>query len=665
MTLSAQPIPNTPLNPAQFDWTVHYGRPEKGTLRTIRPSRGEKKLWRKRAKIKPSEWAERYRVLPNTASPPGRWSNARVPYLAGIMDAAMAQCVETVTLCFSPQAGKTEFALNMLGYLADYAPGPTAYLMPDELTAKENTKDRIEPLFTESRHLSQYLTGLEADKSGIRLNLLQMSIYMLWAGSAARLASKPIRYIFEDETDKYPERAGKNESSPDKLIEKRATTFRGRRKIFKLSTPTSETGVIWQALQTSQARFEHLVRCPKCKKRQLMTFENIRWPAEERNPVEIKARHLARYQCEHCDAQWDDDERDVAVRNGNWYLVEEKEKKERMSLKRAMVKLKPMSIGFQLPSWNSPFVSLSEIAADWLEAVAEKRLTGSRLKLHDFYNARRAEPYIMHAGSDTIDRILKLKDDRPSGIVPSGGIVAGLVAGIDTQDVGFWYEIRAFSYGQEQKSWGIRRGYVLEFEDLEQVLFESEYAGLDGKKYHVQMAVMDSQGHRTAEVYNFCVQHRHRIIPFKGEQRMNSPFAWSPLEYFPGGQKQIPGGLRLLRANVTHYKDYLSNKLEVNPADPGAWLYDSELTEEWAKMMISEYRDDKGLWQVKLSRANHGWDCSVYALVAADVLGLRMLKRPGNQPQPQQARPAQQRPAQTRNETGAGPSRPGWMNGRW
>ena len=653
----AQPH-NTPLNPDLYDWTAHYGRPEKGTLRTIRPSRGEKKLWRKRAKIKPSEWAERYRVLPNTASPPGRWSNARVPYLAGIMDAAFEKCVETVYVCATQQSGKTEFALNALGYIADYSPGPTAYLMPDELTAKENTKDRIIPLFRLSPRLSKYMTGYVKDESGIRLNLLQMSIYMLWAGSEARMASKPVQYIIEDETELYPPNA-------DKLIEKRATTFGGRRKFIKISSPKFETGVIWQGLIKSQAQFEYLARCPHCKTRQLMTFENILWPAEERDPMAIKAGRLARYQCAHCDAQWDDDERVAAIRAGNWYLVEEKEKKERMSVKRAMRKLKPMTIGFRIPSWISPFVSLSEIAADWIEAVAEKRLTGSRVKLQDFYNGRRAEPYIMHAGSDTIDRILKLKDDRPSGIVPSGGIVAGLVAGIDTQDAGFWYEIRAFSYGQEQKSWGIRRGYVLEFEDLEKVLFESEYTALDGKKYHVQMAVMDSQGHRTAEVYNFCVQHRHRIIPFKGEQRMNSPFAWSPLEYFPGGQKQIPGGLRLLRANVTHYKDYLSNKLEVNPADPGAWLYDSELTEEWAKMMISEYRDDKGLWQVKLSRANHGWDCSVYSIIAADVLGLRMLKRPGDQPQPQQARPAQQRPAQTRNETGAGPARPGWMNGRW
>ena len=56
-------------------------------------------------------------------------------------------------------------------------------------------------------------------------------------------------------------------------------------------------------------------------------------------------------------------------------------------------------------------------------------------------------------------------------MVPGGGVVACLLAGVDTQDDGFYYEIRAFGFGFERESWGIREGKVPTFEALAQVLW--------------------------------------------------------------------------------------------------------------------------------------------------------------------------------------------------
>jgi len=169
-------------------------------------------------------------------------------------------------------------------------------------------------------------------------------------------------------------------------------------------------------------------------------------------------------------------------------------------------------------------------------------------------------------------------------------------------------------------------------------------------------------GHRTSEVYDFCRLHRGRIIPLQGvdTRRMTQPHTWSIIEYYPGTKKPIPGGIKLLRADVNFYKDDLAGKLEVNPEDPGAWHLHAEATEELARHMCAEVTDEKGLWVPRANRPNHFWDCAVYNLVAWDVLGVRYM-RPKR---PKKADAGEQH----RRDEGAGRAergtRPGWLNKR-
>ena len=63
-------------------------------------------------------------------------------------------------------------------------------------------------------------------------------ITMAGANSPASLASRPVKVVLGDETDRYPFSAG-NEGSPIDLAVKRTTTF-GIKKIVLVSTPTIE-----------------------------------------------------------------------------------------------------------------------------------------------------------------------------------------------------------------------------------------------------------------------------------------------------------------------------------------------------------------------------------------------------------------------------------------
>lgn len=601
-------------------------------------SAADRKIMRTRRPVKPSKWCEEHRVI-TRGSRTGPWRNRTTPYLVGLMDASVFPSVRTIIVCATPQVGKSETAHNFVAYCMDRVPGDTLYVYPDIDTAKENNRDCIIPMLEASPRLREYLTGADDDLAAIRIKLQHMAIYMAWARSAARLANKPIRYVIFDEIDKYPDTAGKREASPIALGEKRTQTFRRmkKEKIWKISTPTMESAPIWQALIVeAQVVFDYWVRCPLCDGLQLMHFEQIKWPRDENgnhpDPEAVNAQKSAWYECAYCQGIWNDDRRDQAVRTGDWYARPKdwqqhpawREDPPGLKLFQYLKKKHPAKIGFHLPSWISPFVSLSEVAAAFLKF----KKSNKKDDLKDFMNGYCAEPWVIYEIERTEDAILALCDDRPRGIVPGGDIVAGLTVAADTQDNGFPYEVRAWGWGFEQESWQIREGFAPTFDALKQIFFDDVYLDPEGKVYVIQGFVIDAMGHRTKEVYDFCILNR-RVFPFQGVDRLNQPHTFSQLQYYPGTHKKIPGGLHLLRANVNYYKDNLSTKLQIASGDPGAWHMHHECSRDWATQMTAEFVNENGLWECRSNMANHAWDVSVYNLVIADVIGIKYWRRPG------------------------------------
>jgi len=589
---------------------------------------GERKVWRSRRGQRCAQWAEANRVV-TMSSRPGQWRNDTTPYLAGIMDASWHPSVRVVICCKTPQVGMSEAVNNCIGYAIDCDPAPVLYVYPDEITARHNSDARIQQMINDTPRLASYKTGYQDDMATLEIKLQHMALYLAWASSAAGLANKPIKYLVLDEVDKYPP-AGKREADPISLAEQRLTTYEDDSKAWKISTPTVEAGAIWQALRNeAQEIYHYWVRCPLCGCWQLMRFGErddegrkpggIRFPSEERNPETIEAKRLAWYECEHCRGQWTDALRNKAVRLGEWRDEEGCELMASLRTKR------PTKIGFHIPAWISPFVSLSKCAAEFLRGRKDKT------KMRNFMNGIKAEPWVDYQVERSEDRILALRDERPEGVVPSGGVVAGVVAAVDTQDEGFWYEVRAFGFGMIQESWQVRQGYVQTFEALHQVLFEEPIADAQGNEYYLELAVIDSQGHRTSEVYDWARARRGRVLPLKGFPRLSQPYKLVKVDsYLARSGKRVvpPSGLTRLDADVNYYKNKLASQLEINPADPGAWHLLQSCPPSWAKQMTVEYIDDQGLWACPQHLANHAWDCSVYSLIAADLKRLRFRPRP-------------------------------------
>lgn len=604
-------------------------------------SKGERKIMRRRKPIPVSEWAERHRIV-EMSSIPGKWKNLFTPYLTGIMDAAGTPGVETVIICKSPQTGGSECGHNFVGWCIDRSPGPVMYVFPDEITARENARDRIIPMITGSTRLRDYMTGSGDDASSLRINLAHMPIYLGWSGSVSRLGNKPIRTLILDELDKY--KNPKNEATSETLAEKRTTTWRTRRHIIKISTPTTEDGPIWTALtQEAGARFDYWVRCPHCGMAQVMDFERIGWPGKDTDKEPsaeiVLTRRLAYYPCEHCGAVWDDGDRDRAVRRGEW-----RERTTGLDLAAHLAAHRAVKIGFHIPAWLSYFVSLSEVAS----AVLKYRETGKLDDLKNLQNQYKAEPWKEEHVMRSEDAVLTLCDDRPRGAVP-GPVdgkerVAVVLAGVDTQGVNeqkgyFRYIIRAFGYGDTEESWLIQAGAAPSFSALNDILWNSEYATPDGLKYKVRACMIDAMGGRTREVYSWAIRNRGRVYPWQGVRSLSQPYTPAPQEYFPdarGNKVKIPGGLNLWRCDTTFFKSDLAHKLSIAPDDPGAFhLHDNTggILEQYAREMCAEVWDDeKQAWANPHSKPNHYWDCETMALALAFILNIRHRSRPEGAP---------------------------------
>ncbi len=587
---------------------------------------GELHIFRKREPLSVSQWAERHRIL-RVSAHPGPWRNSVTPYLTDIMDTWGLPWVRKVVVCAAVQTGKTEGMYNCLGYSVDRSPGPALIVMPDQEMSRRVSKDRIKPMVEDSRCLRKLLSPDPDDLAKTRIKFRNgMVIYLSWASSPSLMAAMPIEKLFLDELDKFPQFSG-DEADPISLGEARTTTYQHTKKIFEVSTPTIETKFIWIELNDCQEIRDYYVPCPECGQFQVMKFDQVRWP-EKVEHKKIKRGYLARYECEYCQAHWTDADRDRSVTAGHWVAREPADR--------------PTSVGFHLPAYYSPFVSLSELAAEYIEAE-EKAKVGEKAKLMHFYNAFKAEPYTDVQKERQEDEVLKLRDERPRGLVPSG--ISCLTAAVDTQQRGFYYEIRAWGWGMSLESWQIREGYVESFAGLVKILFEDEYKNAAGNIFKVRFTLMDSGGtysdfgiSRTAQVYDFCRRYRG-IFPLKGQQRQASPYKVTQLDTFPGTNKPIPGGLKLYNVHVTYFKDTLHHKLQIEPTDPGAWHLHSEASEDYAKQMCSEFKNEKGLWECPRGKKNHYWDLGVYGLAVAEVLGLKFWKRKSAEPAPQKAAP--------------------------
>ena len=577
---------------------------------------GERRVFEKKEQLTVSQWAEKYRIVPIGAHR-GPWRNDISPHLVQIMDTWALPHIREVIICKAPQTGGTEVMNNCASYAMDRNPSTMMFIMPSEAIAKKVNSDRIIPMIEQSHALQKLISPNPDDLAKLKIKLNNGTIvYMAWSNSSAALATFPIKYLFFDETDKYPPFVGK-ESDPITLGEKRARTFRHTYKIFKVSTPTREDGHIWKALQSADILYKYYVLCPHCKTEQLMVFDNLKCPEGEITPEQIRRENIAYYECPNCKSHWTDIQRDKAVRAGGW----KKEKGENIA--------RPRSVAFHLPSWISPDVSLSEIAAAYLLSKTDKS------KLIDFYNDYLAEPFVESQQGDSLkeDDLYKRRycftPEKASWQVPMSACILSAFADVQANRI----EVCVIAWGQGFQSWIIERvqlpGDTTQpqvWGDLDRYLLK-EWQHESGAKLKIVTAGIDS-GYLAPDVYRFVRPRQlgRRIYATKGSSTVGKPLISITDPRKKKGKDK--NRVTLIIIGTETAKDTIFARLQIEDHGPGYVHFSESLDYDFFKQLCSEQcltKYSKGrpyrVWEKKRTDArNEALDLFVGNLAVIELL---------------------------------------------
>jgi YgiT-type zinc finger domain-containing protein len=521
------------------------------------------------------------------------------------MDRFTDPLIEKIVLCFGAQLGKTETELNMIGYALDQTSSPTMMVYPTDTIAKFASDKRVQPMIKSVKSIS--------DKFDENSKLLELDFnngnYMVLVGanSPSSLSSRSIKYLFFDEIDKYPAFAGK-EADPIKLATERTKTFVDK-KIVMVSTPTVESGNIWQAFMSANERRQYYVPCPHCGVSQTLKFKQIKWP-EEHNDNADMIRDTAYYECEHCGERIYDKHKMEMLRSGEWRAVNESQSKVR-------------SVSYHLSSIYSPWVTFGDVAYEF------KNSKGTPATLMNFINSWLAEPWKSSKTKST-QNLEFTQSNYPCGVVPDKAVL--LIASVDVQLDHFWWEVRAYAPGV--KSYLIDYGQASTWEDLEEIIINREYPSEYGEARQVMKAGIDS-GFRTDEVYQFCSRFPEVCIPLKGSSNhttMTAPYTMTSLE------KGVVGGLKLYVLNTDYWKDFIFARM-IRPADEDGTIHlYKKCPQEYSDHLRSEEKQEirnvktgavTVQWKPLTSHpVNHLLDTCTYNAAVADIAGVKYLIEP-------------------------------------
>ena len=552
-----------------------------------------------------AEWAERHvRLAPKVTNHPGPFRLALTPYLTGIFDAFRDPSIETVYLCWAAQTAKTTGELLCLLWTIDQDPGPALWAMPTETLARSFSQERLQPLIDETPEL---VAQKPADSDRYKTLEMQMrgaTIALVGGNSPASLSSRPIRYLFVDEVDKLPAESIREGSALNLAI--RRTAHFWNRKIVISSTPTLADGQIWRGLLSGDWR-QYWIPCPKCGEMQTLALAQIRKPEGVRHPDKI--RESAWYECPHCKGRVEDADKPAMLAAGEWRARQ---------TPAPEFDWKPPPAGgriasLHLPSWYAPWTAFGEALARFTAAAHAPEV------LREVVNSDLAEPWEERGEAKSEVEVLAHRSEYPPGVIPAGSRVAAIIQTIDVQDVELYYAVRA--WGLNSESWLVAYGVLDDFGAAD-ITLERSYSGIP-----VASCLVDSGGHRTGEVYEWC--RARGAVPLKGVDTQTQPARWSPLDRMPDG-KPIPAGLRLLTIHSAHFKGLLFRRMAIKRGDPGYWHLHGETGDDYARQICAEVlverRDGRGrvtkLWK-QVRRDNHYLDCEVYQLAAAHVLGVR------------------------------------------
>ena len=593
-----------------------------------------------RKKLTVSECALQRRILSSkTSNFAGPWSHYYTPWAVEIMDFLSDIGTKQETVMKSVQSAGSEIGLNFLDWIIEESPGPTLIAMPREDDTNRRINTRIKPMFAAMPSLRSHLPGgkIENINIGKETVLDNMILFIGWAGSAAAMADNPVCYVWLDEVGKFPLRTGK-EADPVSLAKDRQVTFFSRSKLLIVSSPVNENDLIDREFKAGDRR-EWWVACPFCGDFHVMANANLQLDKDNDGNLLDSQQYLtgkfSRYVCPLCRKAWSEKDRWQAVSDGVWApdgcTVDKNGK---------IIGKIPITVhhshhisGFML---YPGFQTIARLSAKRADAIFYKKI-GDIGPMQDYINSYLGEPFEEREKETSESVLISHIGSHKPEIVPSG--VQMIAAGFDVQ-LDHVYA-RVLGWGYMSEVWSIfearlETGDTSQLENFRMVeeLLEMQWPFEDDKGHTmgIYKAGIDCN-YRGDVVFDFCRRHSDVLIPVRGDDSVRSRVFRA---------SKVAGSLIRYDLNVNVIKDRLYRLLfESIAAGPGYFHLHAETSADTLEQLASEEqrrirngRHFDNIWVKKdRNKANHFWDCDVYATFAAEIAGVRMLREP-SQSQP-------------------------------
>ena len=512
---------------------------------------------------------------------------------------------ERVVFMKGAQLGGTEAGLNWLGYVIHHAPGLMLMVQPTMDAVRRNTSTRVDPMIAACPALRERVVEpgkKEPGNSQFRKLFPGGQLVMVGAASGVGLRSTPARYLFLDEVDAYPADVS-GEGDPVALAIQRTVTFRGRRKIVMVSTPTLKGfSRIEAAYEESDKRiFE--VRCPDCGAYAPITWAQIQWPEGRRD----RAHRV----CPDCGAVHEEHMKPALLASGRW---------------RATASGDGKTAGFHLSSLYSPFETWAEIA------IEHGQVHRDPARLQVWTNTKLAETWEDQAGEVIDAEPLMARREDWGGLLPER--VAVLTAGVDVQSDRL--ELHVIGWGRDEEAWSIDYRVIFGdpfgprvWADLDTALAATYPHARAVPDLTIRAVAVDTGGQHTKAAYEYCRTRLHRRIwAIKGRGGPGIPL-------WPHRPSRTKGKAPLFVIGVDAAKDALFARLRLTEPGPGVLHFPMERDAEFFRQLTAERvvtRFERGrpirLWQPRREgERNEALDTTVYAMAALHGLigmGLRL-----------------------------------------
>jgi phage terminase large subunit GpA-like protein len=566
-------------------------------------------LWRPPLRQPVWAWANDHRVLGSTSAIPGPWETKRTSYLREIMDClSPTSRVERVSLMFGVQLGKSEVGNNTVGYYVDRDPAPMLCAQPTDRDLKDYVRQRLRPMLRDSPALA---AKVSEPKSRDGDNTLQGFSFpggflrTVTANSASALRSTPVRILFLDEIDGYPDDVD-GEGDPVELAIKRTSTF-ARRKILLTSTPTIKGESRIEQEYLASDRCKYWVPCPHCGEFQTLEWANVEWP--KGRPRE------AVYVCEHNGCVIENHHKLTMLPCGEW-------RAERPGAQGGKVR------GFHLNGLYAPHglgVTFGEIAQEFYTAKREHDVE----KLKTCINTRFAQTWdVTDGGGIDEGALLELREkwnvpvklEGKGVFVPDGASV--LTAGVDVQ--GNRIELEVVGWGRNFESWSVDYRVIFGdptgktvWQDLDELL-RRKYRHESGAILRLAATCIDTGGEDTDHTYAYVrPRQKRRVWGVKGKEGDRA--IWPPKP-----SKNNKGRIDLRIVGIDAAKKHIYDRLNIAEPGPGYCHFPLERNADYFSQLTAEVYERKWvkgrrklLWRLRAANArNEALDCRVYAYAA-------------------------------------------------